>query len=238
MILIFRNPVFLLGLALFACKQPAGEGGTSTIKGTVTYAYEDTYGTAKGSAPAAEERVYLVYGEDDIYSDDIRTHSDGVYQFKYLRKGNYTVFAYQDCPACPGGKETVTATLAITDNKSIISDGDLSLRRILDIDDGIAVIRGKVFLRDLDQGGQLIEEYYVPERRVYISYENEAENFDDIRTSADGSYAFKGLIPGDYTLSAYSQCDSCPGGTEAIQKTVSVSADDQTIQVPDIVILD
>jgi hypothetical protein len=35
-----------------------------------------------------------VYGDDKSYSDRTRTSYDGTYEFKYLRPGNYQVFAY------------------------------------------------------------------------------------------------------------------------------------------------
>jgi len=41
-----------------------------------------------------DEDVYLIYGEDHSYSQRIRSNYDGIYEFKYLRPGDYTIYAY------------------------------------------------------------------------------------------------------------------------------------------------
>jgi len=38
--------------------------------------------------------VYIIYGNDRSYSQRERSNFDGVYEFKYLRPGNYTVYCY------------------------------------------------------------------------------------------------------------------------------------------------
>ncbi len=88
---------FLLALSFFlpACEQEEGVGGTSTIKGKV-YAidYTSDYLTIIDEYYIPKEDVYIVYGDDEIYSDDFETHYDGSYWFKYLQPGKYTIFAY------------------------------------------------------------------------------------------------------------------------------------------------
>lgn len=44
--------------------------------------------------PIADERVYLIYGDEDFYSESVRTDVDGNYQFKGLTKGNYRIYAF------------------------------------------------------------------------------------------------------------------------------------------------
>lgn len=44
--------------------------------------------------PMVEERVYLIYGNEDFYSESVRTDEEGNYQFKGLNKGDYRVYAF------------------------------------------------------------------------------------------------------------------------------------------------
>jgi len=90
--------------AFTACEKEPGEGGTSTITGRVQVQDYD-YGLVNGNWMwvkdgeyfAPDERVYIIYGEEDtIHSDDMRTNPEGYYRFQWLRKGNYTIFAYSD----------------------------------------------------------------------------------------------------------------------------------------------
>lgn len=85
----------LLSGIIFSCSKDAGEGGNSTIYGKIiahNYNAEFTY--LKGIYPAADEDVYIIYGDDYSYSERVRTSYEGVYEFKYLRPGDYTIYAY------------------------------------------------------------------------------------------------------------------------------------------------
>jgi hypothetical protein len=85
--------VFLL--MFLSCKKQAGEGGTSFIKGKVFAKYYDkTFYLLKDSAYAPDVDVYIIYGDESTYGDHQKTSYDGTYEFKYLRKGSYKVFAY------------------------------------------------------------------------------------------------------------------------------------------------
>jgi len=85
----------ILALGAGSCLKGPGEGGTSTIIGKVyAYDYNLEMTNLRATYYAPNERVYLVYGEDSIFSDDTRTSYDGSYRFDYLRPGTYKVFAY------------------------------------------------------------------------------------------------------------------------------------------------
>jgi len=87
--------VVLFSMAAISCSKEEGEGGNSTIYGKIiahNYNAEFTY--LKGIYPAADEDVFIIYGDDRSYSERVRTNYDGVYEFKYLRPGNYTIYAY------------------------------------------------------------------------------------------------------------------------------------------------
>ena len=84
------------GLFLSSCDKDAGEGGTSTIKGKVmVYDYDASFQACQDTYPAFKEDVYIIYGDDrSTYDDKMETSYDGSFEFKYLRKGKYKIFAY------------------------------------------------------------------------------------------------------------------------------------------------
>lgn len=87
--------MILLSIAAFSCSKEAGEGGNSTIFGKIiTHDYNAEFTNLKGIYPAADEDVFIIYGDDHSISQRVRTSYEGVYEFKYLRPGDYTVYAY------------------------------------------------------------------------------------------------------------------------------------------------
>ena len=130
------NLKFTLSLAAVAmllissCAKPEGEGGTSTIQGKV-YAYDyNGSGVLQEEFYAADENVYIIYGDEDNYYDDrYETSFDGSYRFQYLRPGTYTVFVYSDCVSCPSGIEAISQTVEITGNNEDIILDDLEIRK-------------------------------------------------------------------------------------------------------------
>ncbi len=86
---------FLIFLVVLSCSKEPGIGGNSTIYGKiVAYDYNAEFTTLKGIYPAADEDVFLIYGDDYSYSQRIRSNYDGIYEFKYLRSGDYTIYVY------------------------------------------------------------------------------------------------------------------------------------------------
>ncbi|MBN1416416.1 MAG: hypothetical protein JW973_15035 [Bacteroidales bacterium] len=117
-----RNLLYLLAcvcfILLISCEQEEGVGGTSSIKGKVwvkdyngnfTYLIDTFYG--------GDIDVYIIYGNDDVYSDRYATNYDGTYRFDYLREGSYKVFAYsKDSAGYPSEKKIpVIKEVKITD---------------------------------------------------------------------------------------------------------------------------
>jgi len=110
-------------LFLSACEKPPGEGGTSTIRGHVFIRdYNSNFTLLQSSFWAQEERVYIMYGDNEFYDDDIRTSFDGMYEFRNLRKGQYTVFAYSDDStfSVAGGQYPVFRTVDITEDGQLV----------------------------------------------------------------------------------------------------------------------
>jgi hypothetical protein len=126
----------LITLTFSACEKEAGEGGTSTIRGKVKTQHIAGPGSIDSTYYLADERIYIIYGnDDDTYDDDMRTSFDGSYEFKYLQKGTYRIFAYSvdttgwsdftfDITRPP---VAVIATVEITDKKQTIHVPDIEV---------------------------------------------------------------------------------------------------------------
>ncbi len=104
---------------LTSCSKEPGTGGTSTITGKVYLKkYNFNFTVLISEYPIHDERVYLIYGEDDIYSEDFRTHYDGSYRFSNLKKGRYQVFVYSEDSSgtSPSGYIPVIKNIEVTKN--------------------------------------------------------------------------------------------------------------------------
>jgi hypothetical protein len=87
--------VFLMVLGVSSCEKEAGEGGTSTLYGKVLIRkYNPMFTVLMEEYYAQDQEVYIIYGNDRTFSQRIRTNYDGTYEFKYLRQGEYKIFAY------------------------------------------------------------------------------------------------------------------------------------------------
>ena len=121
-----RNSI-LLTASLFAiallvsCKKDEGKGGKHSITGKV-YARNysrSTHTYTSTSYPAEEEDIYIIYGDDPSYGDKQKTNYDGSFEFKYLQKGKYKVYAYSDdsTNSSASGKVAVIKELTIGSEK-------------------------------------------------------------------------------------------------------------------------
>jgi hypothetical protein len=85
-----------------------------------------------GKYEAADEDVFLIYGDEDaFYDDDLKTSYDGSYVFNYLQKGNYTLFIYEDCNTCPSGKKEILIPIEITERNQIIDLDTIVIKKQL-----------------------------------------------------------------------------------------------------------
>lgn len=93
--IIFTFLISTLILGFISCEKQEGPGGTSTIVGKIWVKdYTTDFAVLKAEFWAEEVDVYLIYGNDSIYSDRTKTNYDGSYWFEYLHEGSYTVYAY------------------------------------------------------------------------------------------------------------------------------------------------
>jgi hypothetical protein len=95
-----RSKFLFLGvlfLAFSSCTKDPGEGGNSSISGSVereiriVLANPATY---QYTVPAADQDVYIIYGDQISPGDRVWTNYNGEYEFLNLRKGKYTIYVY------------------------------------------------------------------------------------------------------------------------------------------------
>ncbi|UKN00533.1 hypothetical protein K6119_12400 [Paracrocinitomix mangrovi] len=102
---------------------------------------------------------------------------------------------------------------------------------------GTSTIEGKVYKIETNVLGQILAEYYEADRDVYILYGDDDEIYDDkFATSYEGSYQFTNLLPGKYTVFAYSRCDACASGDTIVSQTVDITEKGTTYTLEDLVI--
>ena len=108
------------------CSKVEGPGGSITVRGVVIE--RDHVGINVFEYPAPDQDVYLIYGsENTFYDDDIKTSYDGSFEFRYLQKGDYQIFAYSDVnpaeqtPDDPSATEEVLRSFNLSDKKQVIT---------------------------------------------------------------------------------------------------------------------
>lgn len=252
---IFRNlnifsfvSFFLIFLFTISCKKDPGEGGAATIKGKLLAAnYHSQTTTAGSDDGAAEEAIYIIYGDNTIADHNEKTSYDGSFEFKYLRKGTYTIFAYSlDKNSAIPVETIISKTIEIKDKKETMEVTDFIIYKEAD-KGGSSAIKGKVFMRDYDMAFTTLQsEYYKSDEDVLIIFGNDTINDDNTKTSFDGSFQFDGLRKGIYKVYAFSKdsakihdppctgCSTIPDS--AVVKTIEITANNQEITLPDIVI--
>ena len=112
-------PIFILFMFFSSCRKVEGPGGSVTIKGVVIE--RNHVGTSIFEYPAADQDVYIIYGsENSFYDDDVSTSYDGSFEFRYLQKGDYQIFAYQDNPSVASGTDEVLVQVNASENNQVI----------------------------------------------------------------------------------------------------------------------
>ena len=127
--------VILTVFVFASCKKEAGDGGNSSIKGKVSREIRvvlNNPSTAIGTFPAADEDVFIIYGDHVSPDDRVQTNYNGEYEFLYLRPGKYTVYAFSadtNSVAVPWDEDhmTVLQELEITDGGQTILAADMTL---------------------------------------------------------------------------------------------------------------
>lgn len=160
---------------------------------------DDDYTLTPDTMAAAKTDVFIIYGNEEYFGDDVETNAEGMYQFEYLRPGEYTVFAYSTLPS--GEKLAVSETVEL-------QRGAVAKVPTLYIHDGKAygtsVVKGRVHATYYHNGSYR-GEGWACEHRVYIRRVGEDIPFDDTRVGPDGYFAFQKLQPGTYEVYTVTQ---------------------------------
>lgn len=125
--------IFASILTIVSCKKEAGEGGNSSISGRILIERRinlDNYTSARDTIPAADQDVFIIYGDHVSPDDRIQTNYNGEFEFLYLRPGNYTIYTFsKDTTATPTPWDedhlTILKRIEITDKKQQRSIGDM-----------------------------------------------------------------------------------------------------------------
>jgi hypothetical protein len=105
---------------------------------------------------------------------------------------------------------------------------------------GTSTIRGKVIVREYNGDFTILRDVYPGAKEdVYIVYGDDFVYGDQFETHYDGSYEFNYLREGSYTVYAYSEDSTNLISSEEIPviKHVEITGKNQTVEVPDIIIL-
>jgi hypothetical protein len=230
-------------ILLVSCENDEGVGGKASISGKVyVKVYNEDMSILQDEYYVPDEEVYIIYGNAEMYNDNISTSYDGTYKFEYLREGSYTVFAYSDDTINPGSgkKIAVKAQVNIGSDESK-NVGDLVIYNINNGDGlgGNCSISGKIFVKEYNKDMTvLIDQYYSADEDVYIVY-GDGSLFDvRDRTSYDGSYKFDQLIPGNYKVFAYARDTINPLSSQLLPviKEVEITTEGQNLTLDDIVL--
>ena len=77
-----------------SCKKNAGPGGQASVTGKVyAYDFDNTYNYLISQGYSVGTKVYIIYGNNTDIGNNLVTSYDGSFEFKYLNKGHYKVFA-------------------------------------------------------------------------------------------------------------------------------------------------
>lgn len=132
MSLFAKLSIISILITLVSCRKEEGTGGSSTIRGTIIEtSVSEVSGVEIESYSAKEKRVYIIFGNGEFPSDDVRTNNDGNFEFPFLKKGDYKIYVFSDC-SCPGGDSAVFKSISITDNKQTIYTGDIAIKKFVD----------------------------------------------------------------------------------------------------------
>jgi len=221
--------LIILTLFVSSCKNEEGEGGSSTVQG---YIYkivhsDNNFSLQTDTVPATKEDVFIIYGDDSFYGDDLKTDAKGFYQFKYLRDGSYKLFSYSTLS--DGLKSAVSVTVDLGKHKTVSADtifihaGDAY---------GTAIIKGVIMVKYYKKG-----EYETTatgiDQRAYICYHGENIPFDDVKAGLNGEFGFDKLKPGTYDVFVIDQ-DPYNEAQSPIMQTITVSKTDTIYSVPNI----
>ncbi len=230
-------------LLFLSCSKEEGEGGRASISGKlIIQEYNNDFSIKKNKYAAADENVYIVYGDGDYYNDKTKTNYDGTFKFNYLRKGTYSIFVYSDDSTGEeeSGKTTLWKTVEIKDTKQELVLDDITIAKTTKDLNGTAKVYGALYVKDYNSSGDLVAEFYAQDEDVFLMYKNGDYYIKSVKTHYDGTFVFENLPKGDYKIYAYSKdhTGNVESGYYPEFIEFSVTENFQEITLDDLIIID
>ncbi len=234
----FLNLITIVALVVLAgCEQEEGYGGSSRITGKViTKFYNDDYSMIIREAPAVDEEVFLLFGDNENVGDRVETSATGSFEFPFLKPGTYSVYYSSIDTAYSGEVENVITTEVELEAGEDLDLDTLYRIEVLDFDDGSAKIYGVVRLINYRNSSvypflEVKDTSFAQEQEVYLRY-GDHEFYDErIRTDYNGYFEFRNLIPGDYEVFVYSEDVTGATQDRVEQRNVTITEDLQEIDL-------
>ncbi|MBL0315663.1 MAG: hypothetical protein IPP69_07725 [Flavobacteriales bacterium] len=122
-------------VALLSCKKEAGDGGNSSIHGTINKEMRIVLtnpATKTGTFPAADQDVFIIYGDNISPDDRIQTNYDGEYEFMFLRPDKYKIYTFSadtNSVAISWDEDhmTILQEIEITDKKQEVEAEEITI---------------------------------------------------------------------------------------------------------------
>lgn len=132
---ITTGGIVLLSLLLSSCRKEAGEGGNSSIFGKVNKDIRVVLtnpATTQSTVLAADQDVYIVYGDHTSPDDRIQTNYEGEFEFRNLRPGKYTLYTFSkdtNAVSVPWDEDhmPIRLEMEILDKKQELDAGTLTI---------------------------------------------------------------------------------------------------------------
>lgn len=110
--------------ATFAMVSDADNGTTSFAIDVVT---QGKVPGTQSVAPAGDQRVYIVYGDNAFYSNTVRTNELGEFSFEGLQIGSYKVYVLGNNPQQPNATLKIEKSGKIEAKQSIVDLGEFEI---------------------------------------------------------------------------------------------------------------
>ena len=224
--------LILLPFFISSCSKKEGKGGRATITGQVRIQNIDlNTNSLINEYPAVDHKVFITYGDNEVYDDDFSTDVNGNYKFEGLRTGDYTIQTYLECKDCTEPIDISTEEINISDSKGTTKVPTTFLKNT-QIEDGNAVVIGKVLFQDTIPQQQKVITYPAIDHRVYLVYGNETVYRNDFKTDVNGYFRFDKLNIGNYKVYVYTCDNDCVRDIKIVELEFSIenSNGETTIQ--------
>ena len=119
--------VLLIAIGFYSCSKDEGYGGLAKISGKV-YGYDVTSsGNIRAEGYMGEVKVYISEHNNPNYFDNVNSSYDGSFEFKYLNKGSYDLWAFSDCDTCVWKQKYEIKAVTISTKKQAVTVEDFKI---------------------------------------------------------------------------------------------------------------